>query len=72
VLVIATATTAVGRTGPGRKLRRSVAARELDRVGAADLGYHRKVERSAATFVSLARSGGDANDPHQLDRSLVD
>ena len=72
VLVIATATTSVGRAlsrTEAAAVRR--AARELDRVGVADLGHITATwNGQRAAYLSLARPGVDANDPAHLDPSL--
>ena len=68
VLVIATATATVGRPlSPAETAAVRRAARELDRVGVADLGHVTTTwngQRSA--YLSLARPGVDATDPAQL------
>lgn len=68
VLVIATATTKVGRgltRAEAAAVRR--AARELDRVGVADLGHVTVTwNGQRAAYLSLARPGVDANDPSQF------
>ena len=72
VLVIATATAAVGRA-----LSRTEAApvrwaaRELDQVRVADLGHVTATWNGQRTaYLSLARPGVDPYDPAQLDRPL--
>lgn len=69
ILVIATATETVGRAlsrTEAAAVRR--AARELDRVGVADLGHVTAIwNGQRAVYLSLARPGVDANDPAQLD-----
>lgn len=72
VLVIATATAAAGRPlsrTEAAAVRR--AARELDRVGVADLGHVTATwNGQRAGYLSLARPEVDANDPTQLDPPL--
>lgn len=72
VLVVATATAAVGRDlsrTEAAAVRR--AARELDRVGVADLGHVTVTwNGQRAAYLSVARPGVDANNPSQLDLSL--
>lgn len=69
VLVIATATETVGRAlsrTEAAAVRR--AARELDRVGVADLGHVTAIwNGQRAVYLSLARPEVDADDPAQLD-----
>ncbi len=69
VLVIATATRAAGRPlsrTEAAAVRR--AARELDRVGVADLGHVAAVwNGQRAVYLSLARPGVDADDAAMLD-----
>jgi hypothetical protein len=68
VLVIATVTVVVGREltrAEAAAVRR--AARELARVGVADLGHVTVTWNGhSAAYLSLARPGVDANDPSQL------
>ena len=70
VLVIATATAAAGRPqSPAETAAVRRAARELDRVGVADLGHVTTTwNGQLAAYLSLAQPGVDATDPAQLDR----
>ena len=69
VLVIATATSRLGRDlsqSEAAAVRR--AARELDRVGVADLGRVATTwNGQRASYLTLARPGIDADDPSQLE-----
>lgn len=73
ILVIATATTHAGRgltQSEAAAVRR--AARELDRVGVADLGHVTVTwNGQRAAYLSLARPGVDANDPNSFPRAAV-